>query len=148
MSTLSVKLHPKASAELKALAESSDPTKQLAAAQLLTLMQLIKSHASIRDRLLGHHEDILIRSLDGKLSKIDIKIIKQLQSIAEDKYLTDAIRRIRDVSHRPADNYRVFYVYRKPLTNGTFTCLVLGIFDRNVAYTDQTLNELESRNRN
>jgi len=140
-----VKLHPKASAELKALAESSDPQEQLAAAQLMTLMQLIRSHASIRDRLLAHHEDMWIGAADGNGFKVDIKIIKQLQSIADNKYLIDAIRRIRDVTHKPADNYRVFYVYRDQLKNGTFACLILGVFDRKIAYTDETLNELKLR---
>jgi hypothetical protein len=80
--------------------------------------------------------------------QVDIKLIKSLESIADDfRFHTDAVRRIRDLTNRPADAYRVFYAQRKT-RKGCFVFQVLGVVHRAAAYLPETLQELKKRYEN
>lgn len=145
MSKLQLSFHPEATIQITALASSPKEDERKAAAQLLVLLDLVRSHSAIRERLLGHHESIVVKVEGGGWVSVDIKLIQQLKDIAEDdRYFTDAVRRIRDVSDKPADEYRVFFAPRKP-RNGAFVYQVLGFFHRSTAYTTATLTELKKR---
>jgi len=145
LSTLKYEIHPRAEEELIALATSGDPEKEFAAAQLIWLLDLVRSHTDIRDRLLTHYQTITVRIEEGEWQQLDIKLIQQLKDIAEDgRYHTDAVRRIRDLTQSPANEYRIFFAPRKPW-HGSFTFQVLGVFERTAAYTDETLAELKKR---
>lgn len=117
---------------------------QLAGEKILVLLDLVQSHALIKDRLLEHNRQLWVRQ-NGLTQTIDIKVLRQLESIANDrKYLTDAMRRMRDLSNKPVDRYRLFVApaldkYGKQIV--TF----LGFFHRNVAYLPETLAELKRR---
>ena len=76
---------------------------QLAGEKILVLLDLVQSHALIKDRLLEHNRQLWVRQ-NGLTQTIDIKVLRQLESIANDrKYLTDAMRRMRDLSNKPVD---------------------------------------------
>ncbi|MCB4350240.1 hypothetical protein LA345_41320 (plasmid) [Burkholderia vietnamiensis] len=127
------------------MARSADPEEQRAAAQLMQLLELARSNPGIRERLMGSWETVTVRSAAGETQQVDIKLIKCLKDIADDdRYHTDAIRRIRDLINKPADRYRVFFAQRKS-RNGCFVFQVLGVFHREVAYLPATLNELKKR---
>lgn len=144
MTLLHVRLHPGFSAELRLLAKSDQLKDRKAAAQILHLLDLIRSVPGIRDRLLAHYEDIWVKH-DGKIEQVNIRLIQELKKIAEDgRYLTDAVRRIRQQDSHPADEYRVFYVPRSP-TGKAFQCEILGVSHRSVAYTPEVLQELKRR---
>ena len=109
------------------------------------LLDLLEKAPSIRDRILGHHESIIVKNKDGSIERVDIKIIQGLKDIADDpKYLTDAVRRIRDLEHNPVDSYRIFFAPRKS-NSAHFIIQILGVFLRDVAYTPETLKELTRR---
>jgi hypothetical protein len=145
LSKLQFRFHPQATADVVALARSPLPEQRNAAAQLLILLELVRSHPGIRDRLLGSNESITVKTAEGAWQTVDIKLIHQLKDIAEDgRYHTDAVRRIRDVTDKPADDYRVFFALRKP-RNGAFVLQVLGFFHRSIAYSPATLTELKKR---
>jgi hypothetical protein len=147
LSTLIVQLDARARAELTALAKSLNPMERKAAAQLLVLLDLVKSNAAIRDRLLTQYETCSV-SIGGSYHQIDIKIIQSLKCIANDeKFHTDAVRRIRDVLAKPGDQYRVFFA-PVPSKQAGFSCRVLGVFHRSIAYEQSTLNELKKRYEN
>lgn len=123
-------------------------TKRRAAAQLVQLLTLAQAHPVIRERLIASFETITITTVDGGTQQVDIKLIHALKHIADDdRYLTDAIRRIRDLNNEPADSYGVFFALRKP-RNGCFIFLVLGVFHRDAAYLPAALNELKKRYEN
>jgi len=103
LSTLKYEIHPLAEGELIALATSGDPEKEFAAAQLIWLLDLVRSHTDIRDRLLTHYQTITVRTEEGEWQQLDIKLIQQLKDIAEDsRYHIDTVRRIRDLTQSPA----------------------------------------------
>jgi hypothetical protein len=148
MSSLHVHLHPKARNDIELLARSSNPVEKKAVAQLLQLIALVRSVPSLRDRLLAHFESVTVKKADGTYQQVDIRIISQLKDIATDsKFHTDAVRRIRDLGNSPADDFRVFFAPREPQSNG-FHCEILGIFNRKIAYSRETLHELKVRYEN
>ncbi len=147
MSTLDVLLHPMATAEIRALASSADRMEQKAAAQILQLLNLMRSAPGIRDRLLSQHQSIWVTQA-GSSHQIDIKLIQELKKIADDpRYHTDAVRRVRLLNEKPVDEYRVFFAPR-PTSHGAFQYQVLGVFHRRMAYSAQTLTELKRRYEN
>lgn len=119
------------------------PKERTAAAQILALVQLLRSSPTLRARLLSHFDEISVVE-NGQYINVDIKLIKELADIADDRYQTDAVRRIRDLQNKPADEYRVFFAPRNT-KSPSFCCEVLGVFHRSVAYSQATLNELEQR---
>lgn len=144
MALLKVRLHPCFHAEMLDLKASPRKNEQQAAAQILVLLDLMRSHPGVRERLLEHYQTIDFSSGNG-LERVDIKIIKALRDVADDsKYMTDAVRRIRRLSTHPADDYRVFYAPRNP-SGQAFECEILGVFHRSVAYSPDTLRELQRR---
>ncbi len=141
MSILEWKFNPEASSELRKLAESPVPEERRAAAQIYWLLELMRSNAGIRDRLRGTHETVSVM-LPGESipTSLDIKIIWQLRDIANDSsFHTDAIRRIRMLNSEPVDKYRVFYAMFKN------TGVILGVFPRNHAYSEDTISALKTR---
>lgn len=93
-------------------------------------------------------ETVTVSNAAGETQQVDIKLIKSLKDIADDqRYQTDAIRRIRDLTQKPADTYRVFYAQR-PTRKGCFIFQVLGVFHRDEAYSSTTLSELKKRYEN
>jgi hypothetical protein len=149
VSALFARIHPKAQGEIRGLATSSDPRKKDAAAFIVALIELLKSCPAVRACMFDVVASIDIPSQNGKIERVDIKMIKQLKDIADDqRYHQDAIRRIRDLEHSAAADYRLFYAPRKLVTNGNFYLHVLGLFDRDNAYTQSTLTELTYRYRN
>lgn len=148
MSSLLIYMHPKAEAEFEAMVASGDENAMLAAAQLMQLLSMAEAVPRIRDRLMGNHEVVNAKISEGKFVQVDIKMILDLKEIAcDDKYFTDAVRRIRELDNPPADRYRVFFAPRKNL-NGVFRYQVLGVFARKVAYDKATLDELKNRYEN
>jgi hypothetical protein len=148
LAILAVNLHPRAEGELKSLALSDNEAEQEAAAQLIALLDLMRSSVHIYDRLCTHHEEILVRDLAGKLITVNIKIIQSLKDCANDRrYHVDAMRRIRELHQPPGDDYRVFFAPR-PSRRGPIVCEVLGIFHRSEAYSAATLAELKRRYEN
>lgn len=127
------------------MARSADPEEKRAAAQLLRLLELAQSNPGIRERLMTSWETVTVWNAAGDTQQVDIKLIKSLKDIADDsRYHTDAIRRLRDLTNKPADTYRVFYAQRTS-RNGCFVFQVLGVFHRDMAYLPTTLSELKKR---
>lgn len=144
MTTLNIRLHPCFTAQMLALHASTLRRERPVAAQILVLLDLIRSHSAVRARLLKHFETIDYSTAEGT-GRVDIKIIKALMDAADDqKYMTDAVRRIRSLSSSPVNDYRVFYAPRKS-TGSAFECEILGVFHRKVAYNQETLRELRRR---
>lgn len=144
LSTLHIRFHPDADDELDDLLDSPDARERRAGEQILILLQIVESNAQLRDRLLAHNETIYTRQ-NGIVRRVDIKVIRALEEIAEDKkYLTDAVRRIRDLTEKPVDEYRVFF---EPVTmsGNSHVVRVLGIIHRDHAYSAQTLQIIKSR---
>jgi len=95
--------------------------------------------------LLTQYEEISVKTEAGEWQLLDIKLIQELKDIADDgKYHTDAVRRIRDLTQKPADRYRVFFAPRKS-RSGIFIYQVLGFFHRDIAYEKAALAELKKR---
>jgi len=139
-----IKFHPAANDELDDLLDSENNLEKLAGEQILVLLDLVQSNSLIRDRLLEHNRQLWVRQ-NGHTHAVDIKVIRQLESIANDgKYLTDAVRRLRDLSNKPVDRYRLFFAPAGD-NYGKQTITILGIFHRDVAYTPETLEELKRR---
>jgi len=144
LSALTILFHRDADAELDSLLDSEDVLEQRAGDQILLLLDLVQSHAQIRERILEHNKQFWLTH-NGVMEAVDIKVIRQLQQYASDeKYLTDAIRRMRDLLHKPADRYRVFFA--PTLRRNDVLCMtILGIFHRDIAYTAKTLEMLRRR---
>lgn len=145
MSKLLIDFHPEASVELAALARSSNEEEQQAAAQLFKLMELVRDHPDIRDRLLVWDEAFVVQDAVGGLQQLNIKIIQELKNIADDgRFHTNAIRRIRELNKKPADEYRVFFSPGMN-RNGALVIQLLGVTHRSKAYLPENMAKLKKR---
>ena len=143
--SLVVTYHDEAVKEIEALVDSEDECLQEAAAQILQLIDLVETSPLVRDRILAPYQTITVRKADGSFAQVDIKLIQELKDVANDQnHCTDAVRRIRDLINKPADEYRVFFAPRQSL-KGPHRFQVLGVFHRDSAYTKSTIDELKRR---
>lgn len=146
MSFLNVQFHPCAEADFHAMVESGIEEQEDAAAQLLWLLDLFRISLPIYEALLAANAEISFTDAEsGEYIHLNIKIIQSLKTLADDaRYQTDAIRRFRELDMSPSDKYRVFYAVRRNSFKQEI-CQILGVFPREIAYEQRTLDELIRR---